>query len=883
MFPVAEVEVTVTPMHLPIPVDIAPEPSSINELLNQGLNRSPAKRFGLIPGTFPNEYVGEASGIGGESASSYYTFPFGLYRSAPNHELSHTLGNPHAVTDRLIPCRNRQGVIIPGSALGACGACMRADRDLFPYSVNSQPTLGLMPAAAADMIFGLDLSDGPDSPSVIDPNSVYELMGYCVHDRYGAWTSSWTYSHLWSALINAFGERHPPSTLTRSLQAVRAVGTIDSLILRGTANLWAGTVQFGRISRAIQLPALPETAPGSHRLRLLDGGGRLRTQLEFGPVANESEAPEPSSGSFLVAVPFDPLIRAAEVTYRGVTLARAVASPGTPTVHVDFPNGGEHLGTTGWTMRWTAGDRDGDRLTYDILVTWDGGIEWTTLQTDWPDTHLELAANSLRGSGQALVRVVASDGFNTAVDTSDTPFTIVDQAPRISILSPTENQIVTLDQQMVLKAFARDPEEGRLNGTNIVWTSDRDGRLGTGPMLSDQTSSLHTGVHVIAATAYDNTGHTNAATVHLIVQTGAPVLYADLRLEMTVDPVAPVLGGLLALILNVQNLGRDSATDVRLTSDLPVGVEWVATKPSQGAFEMNGNQIVCKLGTLTNRQQISVTTVVSATNQSMLSFTASVAGLEPDPLPGNNTAQVRLSAAQPPSPAPDLFVRLSQVPEVVSAGQEMRYLIEFGNHGNAPASQVQLTNRMGDSGVLVSAQPSQGTVHWSGGNLVVDVGVLAPDERGAVDVTWRPASADTLFQQAQIRGAEADANEIDNLSTAITQIEDTTRLDIRTSANGVEVSWAAQADLVIEQSDLLPPAAQWTAITQGINSANGRSFLQIIPDRRTRSLSLAPALESRKGVLLAANLRCVSVANAVGLERRHDRLSRTMKTDRTIA
>ena len=103
--------------------------------------------------------------------------------------------------------------------------------------------------------------------------------------------------------------------------------------------------------------------------------------------------------------------------------------PPCPYVHMISPNGGESLSGSTGVLSWTAGDADGDPLEYVIQYSTDAGATWQTLVTSWQSTTYELDLGSIPGSDQALIRVLASDGFHTAQDQSDATFSVAKNAP----------------------------------------------------------------------------------------------------------------------------------------------------------------------------------------------------------------------------------------------------------------------------------------------------------------------------------------------------------------------------------------------------------------------------------------------------------------------
>jgi hypothetical protein len=115
------------------------------------------------------------------------------------------------------------------------------------------------------------------------------------------------------------------------------------------------------------------------------------------------------------------------LVFRNQEVGTDIASPHKPWVRIIWPNGGEILRGTGpHTLRWEAGDEDGDELGFVVETSADGGVTWQPLGATVGQTELTVAAEtgSLDPSLNALIRVTVSDGLNVALDQSDGRFTV---------------------------------------------------------------------------------------------------------------------------------------------------------------------------------------------------------------------------------------------------------------------------------------------------------------------------------------------------------------------------------------------------------------------------------------------------------------------------
>jgi len=137
------------------------------------------------------------------------------------------------------------------------------------------------------------------------------------------------------------------------------------------------------------------------------------------------------------------------------------------------------------------------------------------LLVDVNEKSYDLDTNQMAGSGNAVLRVLASDGFNTTSDTSDAPFNVATKPPEALILSPDEGTTAPPSTPVLLSGQGYDLEDGPLTGEALSWRSDRDGNLGTGGYLV--STDLSPGDHTITLTATDSNGNQSAASINLYV------------------------------------------------------------------------------------------------------------------------------------------------------------------------------------------------------------------------------------------------------------------------------------------------------------------------------------------------------------------------------
>ncbi|HEV7990644.1 MAG TPA: PKD domain-containing protein [Gemmatimonadaceae bacterium] len=157
---------------------------------------------------------------------------------------------------------------------------------------------------------------------------------------------------------------------------------------------------------------------------------------------------------------------------------------------------------------------DGSTSSDDVGIvkyTWDWG-------NGRSESHSGPTATNTFTAGTYNVTLTVTDGGGLTGSITKSvvvPTPTGNQSPSATISAPTTGTSVSQGSTVSFSGSANDPEDGALTGASLVWTSSRDGQIGTGTSFS--TSTLSVGTHTITLTSTDSQGAHGTATITLTV------------------------------------------------------------------------------------------------------------------------------------------------------------------------------------------------------------------------------------------------------------------------------------------------------------------------------------------------------------------------------
>ena len=196
-----------------------------------------------------------------------------------------------------------------------------------------------------------------------------------------------------------------------------------------------------------------------------------------------------------------------------------------PTISVQTPtNGSSYAAGSVVPVTWTASDDEAVR-SFNVQVSYDGGLRWTTLALDLPATQTRYDFQTAQGSGFAdvRVRVIAIDrrfqetsaGANRSFSLTATP--PPNAPPAVALTDPTADSVFVAGTLVTLNATTTD-SDGHVTQVDFF---DGAALIGTDTSAPYSVSwSATAGTHSLTARATDN-GGAQATSTAVNVQVNA--------------------------------------------------------------------------------------------------------------------------------------------------------------------------------------------------------------------------------------------------------------------------------------------------------------------------------------------------------------------------
>ena len=431
---------------------------------------------------------------------------FTIHYDEPNvaHEIIHTFGVEHAGCSHDFDGDGTAdeepgGGCDPAPDVFPCphgGICISAAELDEPFGFNTH-NFGVLPPrggpTSSDPCFGTS------------PWHAHDVMSYGCSP---VWISPHTYETIFNKLRNSF------LLLPTVAEGPSSNSLQPALFVSGRIEQPGDLVTLNTIYQLPMDIVAPE-GNGSHTLELQGSNGDVLSRRHFDP-SSVYDSESGTSSQFFQLMSFAPDAARLVLMKDDVVLFERTRTANAPTLNVLRPVSGEVWSEGSQTIQWEAADLDDDPLVYTVQYSNDLGTTWKTFALNSTETTLEVDATQLAGSGngQALIRVFASDGFNSVIAES-APFTVTNKSPHVRIVAPVDGTVFAPQGLISFVGAASDPDDGTLGDSAYSWNSDRDGNLGQGHEL--RITNLSPGEHTITLTATDKNGTSSQTSIVIVV------------------------------------------------------------------------------------------------------------------------------------------------------------------------------------------------------------------------------------------------------------------------------------------------------------------------------------------------------------------------------
>lgn len=525
---------------------------------------------------------------------------------------------------------------------------------------------------------------------------------------------------------------------------------------------------------------------------------------------------------------------------------------------------------------------------YVVRMVGSGTTTLTTLMYDYSGSSFHYNSDYGQAGNQLTLNVAGAADLTVTNSDSPDPVAIggtITYAQTVTNQGPTTASSVVLTQQTpggttfqsITAPAGWTCTTPPVGGTGTISCSVSSLATGASANFSLQlgvSSSNYSGavidetVTVSSSTADPNLANNVATTATVVANAGD----ADLAVTASASSSVVTPGSNVTFTHPVTNNGPGAASNVTYQTSVPAGstfvsfnapAGWSCTTPPVGGT----GAISCTTSSLaagaTGNFLLTVAASPSTPAGTILTSGVSVSATTTDPNASNNTASVTSTVVAPGSA--DVFVRISDSPDPVIAGQSILYNIVAGNNGPQNASNVSFSFTTPANTTFAYLDPPAG---WS---------CTTPAAAAAGTITCTTASlaagASSSFSiYTNVNSSTASGTTI-NASTSIT----TSTVDSIASNNSASTSTvvvsSTSADLGVTNSDSPDPViagnnVTYTQVVTNFGPANASTvtFSQPVPPNTTFQSISAPAGWSCTTPAIGAtgNINCTIAALASG-------------------
>ncbi len=240
----------------------------------------------------------------------------------------------------------------------------------------------------------------------------------------------------------------------------------------------------------------------------------------------------------------------------------------------------------------------------------------------------------------------------------------------------------------------------------------------------------------------------------------------DLAIGVSAVPSPALVGSPLTYTIQVTNKGPAVASGVFVTNVLSGGIIFNSATTTQGTISNNAGTVIAALGTLASGGRATISISVSPTLVGAVTASVRVIGNQLDPIQSNNSATL----TTPVSPAADLSLTLSALPNPSVLGSNIIYTITVTNKGPNTANNVLISDTLAASLNFVTANSTKGVCSVSGSTVTCSIDPLLVGDTATVTIIASSTVVGTITNTAVVASSQADptpANNVGTLSTVV--------------------------------------------------------------------------------------------------------------------
>ena len=280
-----------------------------------------------------------------------------------------------------------------------------------------------------------------------------------------------------------------------------------------------------------------------------------------------------------------------------------------------------------------------------------------------------------------------------------------------------------------------------------------------------------------SATVYGSPNDPNTVNNSVSATTtvnAVPIPVTDLSITKTDAPDPVDASGELVYTLSVFNAGPGSATNVRVTDNLPAGVNGVAYISAGGSgwsCSHSAGIVTCNLsGSLgMNTSAPDITIRVNApAGGAVIENTASVTGNQNDPYSANNSVTISTTVTA----VANLSITKDDSPDPVCLGKKITYTLTVNNAGPSTANGIVVTDTLPLGSTWISATGSGWSCSHGNGIVTCTLASLnAGTTASAITIqAYAPNQTGTISNTATVSSTVIDRIPGNNTASAATTV-----------------------------------------------------------------------------------------------------------------